>query len=145
MADAKQVAAEALEAFNAHDERRMRAVYADDAVLEAPGDARLEGGDAAVAYAMAWLNAFPDATVTVHSEIVDGDWIAQRFTFEGTHEATLHGADGDIPATHRHLKGRGIQVFEVKAGKIAEEHLYFDQVQVLTQLGLMPEMASSHA
>jgi hypothetical protein len=33
-------------------------------------------------------------------------------------------------------------MFRVSGGKIVEEHLYFDQVQVLTQLGLMPEPAA---
>lgn len=36
MADTKQVAAEALEAFNAHDADGMRATYADEIVFEAP-------------------------------------------------------------------------------------------------------------
>ncbi len=35
MANPTKVAAEALEAFNAHDEKRMRACYSDDATLEA--------------------------------------------------------------------------------------------------------------
>jgi steroid delta-isomerase-like uncharacterized protein len=145
MADPIKVAAEALDAFNAHDEARMRALYSDDATLEAPGDIRIDGGDGTVAYAMAWLNAFPDARLSVHDEIAAGDWVVQRFTFSGTHGDTLHSPTGDIPATHRRLDGRGLQMMRVSGGKIAEEHLYFDQVQVMTQLGLMPEMASAHS
>ena len=57
MADAKQVADEAVAAFNAHDEQRFRALYADDSFFEAPGDVRLEGPEAITGYAMAWLNA----------------------------------------------------------------------------------------
>jgi predicted ester cyclase len=94
---------------------------------------------------MAWLSAFPDARLTVHDELIDGDWGVQRFTFEGTHDGTLSSPGGDIPATHRRLSGRGIQMFRVRDGKIVEEHLYFDQMQVMTQLGLMPEMASASA
>ena len=92
---------------------------------------------------MAWLNAFPDAKLTVQDEIYDGEWGVQRFTFDGTHQATLSGPGGDIPATNRRLSGRGLQMFRVHEGKIVEEHLYFDQVQVLTQLGLMPEPAAT--
>jgi steroid delta-isomerase-like uncharacterized protein len=143
MTDAKRVATEALEAFNAHDEGRMLELYASNVVFEAPGGVRLEGPEATTAYAMAWLNAFPDATMTVHDEAVGDDWVAQRFTFEGTHQETLHGPEGDIPATNRRLAGRGIQMLRASDGKIAEEHLYFDQIQVLTQLGLMPEMAQA--
>lgn len=143
MADARQVAAEALDAFNAHDGDRIRATYADDVVMEAPGDARLEGPDAVTGFAMSWLTAFPDAKLTVHDEIHDGEWCVQRFTFDGTHQDTLSGPDGDIPATNRRLSGRGVQMLRVRDGKIAEEHLYYDQVQVLTQLGLMPEPATA--
>jgi steroid delta-isomerase-like uncharacterized protein len=143
MADVKRVLDEATDAFNAHDEQRIRASYADDAVFEAPGDVRFEDGDSTTAYGMSWLNAFPDARLTVHHEVISDEWAVQRFTFEGTHEATLSGPEGDIPATHKRLKGRGASVFHVVDGKIAEEYLYFDQVQVLTQLGLMPEPATA--
>jgi steroid delta-isomerase-like uncharacterized protein len=143
MADTKQVAAEAVEAFNAHDEAGIRATYADDIVFEAPGDVRTEGVEATVGYAMAWLTAFPDAKITIHDEIYDGEWGVQRYTFAGTHQETLSGPGGDIPATNRHISGRGLQMFRVQGGKIVEEHLYFDQMQVLTQLGLMPEAAAT--
>ena len=39
-----------------------------------------------------------------------------QFTFEGTHEGTLTGPGGDIPATHRRLNGRGVQIFRVTIG-----------------------------
>jgi len=143
MANALEVAKAGLDAFNAHDEQRMRALYTDNAVLEAPGDARMEGADACTEYAMVWLRAFPDARCTVHNEVASGDWAVLEFTFEGTHEDTLAGPAGEIPATHKHLAGRGIQTIRVEGDKIAQENLYFDQVQVLTQLGLMPEPATA--
>jgi steroid delta-isomerase-like uncharacterized protein len=143
MADAKNVALEALEAFNAHDEARIRATYAKEVTLEAPGDVHLKGADAATAYAMSWLNAFPDAKMTVHDTVVGEDLIVQRFTFKGTHGDTLRGPTGDIAATHRRLEGRGMQLFRVRGDKITEEHLYFDQMQIVTQLGLISEVASA--
>jgi len=110
MPDARQVTAEAVAAFNAHDEDRIRQTYAADAVYEAPGDVKIEGREACTQYAMGWLNAFPDARIAVHTELVDGDWAAQRFTFEGTHTDVLSGPAGDIPATNRRVVGRGMQV-----------------------------------
>jgi steroid delta-isomerase-like uncharacterized protein len=145
MADARQVGAEFVEAFNAHDEARIRELNAENTVIEAPGDVRLKGRDPATEYAMAWLRAFPDARLTVHHELVDGDWVVQEFTFEGTHEDTLSSPTGDIPATHKRLKGRGVQVFKVEGEAVTDTRLYFDQVQVMTQLGLMPEPATASA
>jgi len=143
MPDARQVGADFVAAFNAHDEDRIRELNAANAVLEAPGDVRVEGGEAATQYALAWLKAFPDARLTVNNELVSGDWVAQEFTFEGTHEDTLTGPGGDVPATHRRLNGRGVQIFRVENDAVADTRLYFDQVEILTQLGLMPEPAQA--
>ena len=143
MADARQVGQDFVAAFNAHDEARIRDLNGENTILEAPGDVRIEGREPATQYAMAWLRAFPDATITVTNELASGDWVAQEFVFEGTHEDTLSGPGGDIPATHRHLKGRGVQVFRVEGDAVADTRLYFDQVQIMTQLGLMPEPATA--
>jgi predicted ester cyclase len=141
MADARQVGADFVAAFNDHDESRIRELNGENAVLEAPGDVHVEGREAATRYAMAWLNAFPDARLTVTNELVSGDWVTQEFTFEGTHEAPLSGPAGEVPATNRRLNGRGVQIFRVENDTVVDTRLYFDQVQILTQLGLMPEPA----
>lgn len=140
MGDALQVAAKFVEAFNAHDEQRIRELNAEDTVFEAPGDLRLEGREAATQYAMSWLRGFPDARMTVHNELeAGGEWTVQEFTFEGTHGETLSTPAGEIAATQRRLTGRGVQLLQVRGGAITATRLYFDQVQVLTQLGLMPQ------
>jgi steroid delta-isomerase-like uncharacterized protein len=141
MADAQQVGADFVAAFNDHDESRIRELNAENTIFEGPGDVHLEGREAATQYAMAWLNAFPDARLNVKNEFASGDWVVQEFTFEGTHEGTLSGPAGEIPATHRRLNGRGVQIFRVEGDAVVDTRLYFDQVQVLTQLGLMPEPA----
>jgi steroid delta-isomerase-like uncharacterized protein len=143
MADARQLGAKFVDAFNAHDEARIRELNGENVVFEAPGEIRLEGRDAATEYAMAWLRAFPDARLTVTNELADGDWVAQEFMFEGTHEDTLSSPSGEIPATHKRLDGRGVQIFKVEGEFVTETRLYFDQVEVMTQLGLMPEPASA--
>jgi len=143
MTDTKTVADAAVATFNAHDEPGIRALYAENAVFEAPGDVRVEGPDACTEYVMVWQRAFPDAGLTVHHEVVAGDTAVHEFTFEGTHTDTLVGPAGEIPATNRHLVGRGVEVIRVADGKIVAFNLYFDQVQVLTQLGLMPEPATA--
>ena len=145
MADPKQIAAEFLKAFNAHDEAAIDRLNSENAIVEAPGEVRIEGREGATQYAMAWLRAFPDATITVHNELVAGEWVVQEFTFEGTHEGTLSGPGGDIPATQRRLRGRGVQIVRVEGDEVTDTRLYFDQVQVLTQLGLMPESAAATA
>jgi predicted ester cyclase len=145
MASAQEVGAKFVDAFNAHDEQRIRELTAENAAFEGPGDVRLEGRDATAGYAMSWLNAFEDARLEVHNEIVAGDWVVQEFAFVGTHTGTLQSPAGDIPATHRQLRGRGTQILHVENGVVGDTRLYFDQVQVMTQLGLMPETAAATA
>jgi predicted ester cyclase len=143
MANAQEVAARFVEAFNAHDEERIRELNADSGVFEGPGDVKLDGREATTAYAMSWLNAFGDARISVHNEIVAGDWVVQEFVFEGTHTAPLATPAGEFPATNRQLRGRGVQVLRIEGEAVADTRLYFDQVDVLTQLGLMPEPATA--
>jgi steroid delta-isomerase-like uncharacterized protein len=143
MANARDIAREGTEAFNAHDEQRIRSLYADNVTFEGPGDIKLEGADAATAHATVWLNAFPDARIEIENEISAGDWVVHQFTFRGTHTETLASPAGDIPATNRELAGRGVQVIRVDGDKVVEEHLYYDQMQLLTQLGLVPEAAAT--
>jgi steroid delta-isomerase-like uncharacterized protein len=145
MQSARSVAAANVDAFNAHDEQRLAETIAEDAVLEAPGDVRTTGREATTQYAMGWLRAFPDGRLTVHNELEADTTVVQEFTFEGTHEDTLSGPARDVPATHRRLTGRGVQILRIEDGLVAETRLYFDQVQVLTQLGLMPEPAAATA
>jgi steroid delta-isomerase-like uncharacterized protein len=141
MTKAQQVVGKWREAFNAHDETALRSLYGEDVVLEAPGEVRVEGRDATVDYAMNWLRAFPDAVIHVEDEIASDGWVVQRFVFEGTHADVLAGPTGEIPPTQKHLIGRGVQISRVEEGRIAEDHLYFDQMQVLTQLGLTAQPA----
>jgi len=138
MTGTKELAGRFVAAFNAHDEKALLALDASDSTLTAPGGPALRGAQASSGYAMAWLNAFPDARMVVRNQTITDDTIVQEFTFEGTHTATLHAPTGDIPATNRHLSGRGAQVLKIRDGLIADTQIYFDQVDVLTQLGLMP-------
>lgn len=142
MADTQKVAAEFVDAFNAHDETRIHALNAENAVFEGPGDLRFEGRGPVTEYAMAWLNAFPDARVSVHNELVAADWVVQEFSFQGTHQGTLPTPAGDIQATNREINGRGVQILHVDGNTIVDTRLYYDQVQLMMQLGLMPEVGA---
>ena len=107
--------------------------------LEAPGGLKLLGRDAAEALWSTWHEAFPDnriETVAIHA---DGRGGVQEGRFIGTHSGALHSPAGDIPATGRPFDGRFCGVYAFDQGKIISFHLYFDQIDVMTQLGLMPE------
>ena len=141
MIDPRKVTGENIAAVNAGDPDRLRATYAPDVLAEAPG-AKLEGAEAITDYVMVWAQAFPDMHQTIVNELVADDWVVSEFTVTGTHTGILASPDGDIPPTNRRATARGVQLQRVAGGKIVEEHVYFDQLEILSQLGLVPEPAT---
>jgi predicted ester cyclase len=141
--DPKVLAAKYNQAFNAHDETTLKSLVAPNARFTAPGDVRLEGRDAVIGYSNGWMKALPDAKITVTHEIVSGPWIVQEFTFDGTHKAPLTGPMGTIQATNRRVSGQCVSITRYENDLAAETRLYFDVVQLLTQLGVMPVPAKN--
>ena len=112
-------------------------------VVEAPGGLRLAGRDAAQELWATWNEAFPDNridTVSVHADDRGG---AQEGRLIGTHKGTLRSPAGDIPATGCSLNVRLCGIYEFDEGKVTSFHLYFDRADILTQLGMMPEVTGS--
>jgi len=129
-------------AFNAHDEKALAALHADDIKFNAPGDFKATNGKDATAYATTWLKAFPDGKMKVRSEITSGPWVVQEVQMEGTHTAPLDTPTGPIAPTYKKVLGYGVQLLRVENGKIAEARIYFDQLDQMKQLGLIPTPAS---
>lgn len=128
-------------AFNAHDERALHALHAANIKFDAPGF-KATNSTEATAYAMRWLNGFPNGKMTVRSEIVAGPWVIQEITMEGVQSAPLEGPMGTLPATHKKVVGHGVQLLRVENGQIAEARIYYDQYEFMSQLGLIPAPAT---
>jgi predicted ester cyclase len=137
MTESKDTTARFVAAFNAHDERALNELHADDIKFNAPGFKATNAKDA-TAYATTWLKAFPDGKMKVRSEITSGPWVVQEILMEGTHTAPLESPTGTIAPTYKKVVGYGVQLLRVENGKIAEARIYFDQLDQMTQLGLMP-------
>jgi len=58
--------------------------------------------------------------------------------FSGTNNGTLKTPMGDVPATGRKVSGEFIQIFEIDRGLVKRNHLMYDQVDLMTQLGMAP-------
>ena len=56
--------------------------------------------------------------------------------------AGLADRNGNVPATHKRVSGHGVQVFKIESGKITEARIYFDLLEQMTQLGLIPAPAA---
>jgi len=140
MSDAKRVLEQAIDLWNSGDRDGWAALYTEDVEWEAPGGARIAGlADLKVKYFDALLEAAPDRASIVDALIVEGDLVAEEGRYTGTHTGTWRNPDGaEIPATGRSLDFRFSAIFRVDDGKIASIRLYYDQLEVLSQLGLIP-------
>ena len=87
----------------------------------------------------------PDCTAEPTNVVADGEWIATEHTGRGTHSGPLQTPNGEVPPTGRKLKGDFIQVFEIDRGLVKRNYLMYDQVDVMTQLGMAPAGAKSTA
>jgi predicted ester cyclase len=89
------------------------------------------------------VGAVPDTRHAVGNVVEGGDQVVLEFRWQGTHTRPLRSPQGEIPATGKRIDLRCGAVFEVAAGRITAERGYLDQVEFLTQLGLMPAPASA--
>jgi steroid delta-isomerase-like uncharacterized protein len=107
--------------------------YIDHAALpgQAPG---LEG--AKQKWAM-YLAGIPDLRVTIEELVAEGDKVAVRRSYAGTHQGELLG----IPATGKQLQLGGISIFRLAGGKIAEHWEQLDRLALMQQLGVVPTPA----
>jgi predicted ester cyclase len=138
MTEVKDTAAHFVTAFNAHDERALLALHADNIKFDAPGGFKATNSHDATAYAMRWLKGFPNGKLTVRNEIVSAPWIVQEIIMEGTHTGPLEGPTGTVQPTHMKVVGKGVQLLRIENGKIAEARIYFDLLDQMSQLGLIP-------
>src|SRR5579859_1237801 len=137
-AEAKAVVERGLKAFNAHDMEALARDAAPDIEATAPGDIKLKGPQAVKEYNQNFVTAFPDARVEAKNIFTQGNHVIVEGLFTGTHNGTLKTPMGDIPATGRKVKGEFVQIFDVDRGLIKRDALVYDQVQLMTQLGLAP-------
>ncbi len=81
--------------------------------------------------------AFPDAHFTTEDLIAEGDTVAVRRTFRGTHTGSLMG----IPPTGRQVSITDIAILRVVNGKFVEAWNNTDELGLLQQLGVIPTLS----
>jgi predicted ester cyclase len=136
--ESRAVAERGLKAFNAHDMEALARDSAPDIEATAPGDIKLKGPQAVKEYNQNFVTAFPDVRVEAKNIFTAGNTVIVEGVFTGTHGGTLKTPMGDVPATGRKVRGEYIQILEVDRGLVKRDNLLYDQVQLMTQLGMAP-------
>lgn len=93
-------------------------------------------GEQVIGLCKAYFSAFPDLHITTHDLIAEGDKVVKVWTANSTNKGDFMG----IPATGKRMVVKGIEVFRIKDGKIAENWVSMDNLGMMQQLGVIPPM-----
>jgi steroid delta-isomerase-like uncharacterized protein len=87
-----------------------------------------------------WVRASSDAQVTDARYIDGGEAVVARFIVRGKHDGPL----GPFPATGKEFALPICEMWHFDpSGRVVGGEIYYDQVTLLTQLGLMPEPSNA--
>jgi carboxymethylenebutenolidase len=79
----------------------------------------------------------PDTSMTPVSRTIGTDRVVDEMVFEFTHTIKMDWMLPGVAPTNKHVKVPLIVVVHFRDGKLAHEHIYWDQASVLAQLGLI--------
>jgi steroid delta-isomerase-like uncharacterized protein len=82
----------------------------------------------------AMRTGFPDLVFSTLEQISEGDKVASRFEWTGTHQGTFLG----IPPTGKAVRVWGIVIDRLVEGRIKETRIIMDTMGMLMQMGMMP-------
>jgi predicted ester cyclase len=80
-----------------------------------------------------FVTGFPDLQLTIEDAVGEGDLVAQRVTFAGTHTGEFQG----LPPTHRRVTFSGLELNRFADGRVVEHWFQLDALSLLQQLGLV--------
>ena len=130
------------DAWNSQDWDTFSKRHTGDVVVRWPGQPPTNGIDAHKKEGEYFFKAFPDNHVENNPYKIlfgQGDWTCSIAVFTGAHKGEMMGLDGKmIPPTNKTFKVDFCTLARWNNdGKIVEENLFYDQIGMLTQLGVM--------
>ena len=124
------------EAVNTGKLELLNGLIAED--YTSPSGASATGPEAFVKPIRALSEAFPDIRYQLKDMIAEGDQVAVRWTWSGTHRNVYRGPTGVYPPTGKQLANDGMAVFQVSGGKVRRAWLLTDRLGFLQEVGGVP-------
>jgi ketosteroid isomerase-like protein len=122
-----------------HDPEALRELYSADCVIETPDAGTLRGRDGIASWFRQFLAAFPDAAWESSYAHETGNVAIDEGFVVGTNTGPLGTPSGEeLAPTGKSIRVRGCDVATVENGLITSHRFYFDQAELLTQLGVAP-------
>lgn len=78
--------------------------------------------------------AFPDLDFSIKEQIAEGEKVASRFEWTGTHQQQFLG----VPATGRPVRVWGVVIDRPEGGRIKDTRIIMDTLGLMMQLGVFP-------
>jgi predicted ester cyclase len=124
-----------IEVFNERDDAGEADVRGPAYTAHAP--ASLEpaplDSEAWTRFLAGFVEAFPDLQLSVEDAVGEGDLVAQRVHFRGTHTGEFQG----LPPTQRKVSFSGLELNRFVDGRVSEHWFQMDALGLLQQLGLV--------
>jgi steroid delta-isomerase-like uncharacterized protein len=102
----------------------------------AGGQAVGVGPDGLIDLIKTWRTAFPDGRMEIDDLIVEGDLVAIRNTWYGTHQADFYG----VPPSGKSVAVTSVGLDRVTDGKVNEGWGELDMVGMMQQMGALPSV-----
>ena len=103
-------------------------------VYHFPGREEIKGPNGLKQFATMLRTAFPDFHITIDDMVAEGDEVACRYTYQGTHKGEFLG----IAPTGKQFKATGIMISHIERGKEVEVWESIDRIGMLQQIGIIP-------
>ena len=81
----------------------------------------------------------PDTTLTPVSRTVGESQLVDEMIFSFTHTQEMPWMLPGVPPTNRRVEVPLVAIVRFREGKLAHEHIYWDQASVLKQIGLLTD------
>ncbi len=107
--------------------------FTNNVVMHAsPSD--IVGIDSAKAYYANYVKGFSNVQFTIKDVFGMGNKLVKHWNFKGTHTGVFFG----INPTGKQVDLDGVTLVRMESGKIAEERDFFDNLEFMQQLGIIP-------
>jgi predicted ester cyclase len=138
MGEALDVVTRFYDRYNDDDFEGATALFKPDVRAYDPAAGTMEGIEAWLAYNAVFKTAVPDGRLELDSAVEEGPQVVIQGRYTGTHTGPLASPEGEIPPTGRPIELHFADLFRLEDGLVAEHRVYYDQMELLGQLGLAP-------
>jgi len=141
--DIKALVNEATQALNDHDLEKFASLHDPNVEFTEPGR-KGTGREDFMATLKVLHAAFPDMRSTFENLLVEGDKAFFEAKLDGTQTGALRMPGGpEIPPTGKQVSMRAAVYVQQRGDKIVTSHLFQDRMELMEQLGIMPQAPAS--